>query len=117
MWETDEDVSKIPSMLYVKPFLFLVTETGVAKCLKAATGEEIWRQRLGGKHSASPIWADGRIYFLSEKGKTTVIRDDDEFEVLAENELNEKCIASPAVSQKQIFIRSDSNIFCIGKSR
>ncbi|MCP4257041.1 MAG: PQQ-binding-like beta-propeller repeat protein [Planctomycetes bacterium] len=117
VWESEEDVSKVPSMLYVRPFLFLVTETGVAKCLRAATGEEIWRQRLGGKHSASPIWADGRIYFLSDKGKTTVIRDGDKFEVLAENELNEKCIASPAVSQKQIFIRSENNIFCIGRSR
>ncbi len=116
-WESQEDVSKVPSMLYVRPFLFLVTETGVAKCLKAATGEEIWRERLGGKHSASPIWADGRIYFLSEKGKTTVIADGDEFKVLAENELNEKCIASPAVSRKQIFIRSENNIYCIGHTR
>jgi outer membrane protein assembly factor BamB len=104
-------------MLYVRPFLFLVTETGVAKCLRAKTGEEIWRERFGGKHSASPIWADGRIYFLSEKGKTTVIEDGSEFKVLAENELNEKCSASPAVSQKQIFIRSENNIYCIGKSR
>lgn len=116
-WESEEDVSKVPSMLYVRPFLFLVTDTGVAKCLRASTGEEIWRNRLGGKHWASPIWADGRIYFLSEKGKTTVIADGGEFKVLAENELNEKCIASPAVSQKQIFIRSENNIYCIGRSR
>jgi len=117
VWESPDDVSKIPSMLYLKPFLFLVTETGLAKCLRASTGEEIWRERLGEKHSASPIWADGRIYFLSEKGKTTVITDEGEFKVLAENELNEKCIASPAVSQKQIFIRSENNIFCIGHRR
>ena len=116
-WESAEDVSKIPSMLYLRPFLFLVTETGVAKCLRASTGEEIWRERLGGKHSASPIWADGRIYCLSEKGKTTVIADGGEFKVLVENELGEKCIASPAVSQKQIFIRSEKNIYCIGHTR
>jgi len=117
VWQSTEDVSKIPSMLYVRPFLYLLTETGVAKCLRAATGEEIWRNRLGSKHSASPIWADGRIYFLSEKGRTTVIKNGSEFKILAENELNEKCIASPAVSQKQIFIRSENNLFCIGKSR
>jgi outer membrane protein assembly factor BamB len=117
VWESTEDVSKIPSMLYVSPFLFLVTETGVAKCLRAATGEEIWRNRLGGKHSASPIWADGRIYFLSEKGKTTVVKDGGKFHILAENELNEKCVASPAVSQKQIFVRSQKNIYCIARSR
>jgi outer membrane protein assembly factor BamB len=116
-WESEEDVSKVPSMLYLRPFLFLVTDTGVAKCLRAATGEEIWRERLVGKHWASPIWADGRIYFLSEKGKTTVIRAGDKFKVLAENELEEKCFASPAISQKQIFIRSENNIYCIGHSR
>ena len=63
------------------------------------------------------VFPDGKIYFLSEKGKTTVIADGDEFKVLAENELNEKCFASPAVSNKQIFIRSENNIFCIGRSR
>lgn len=117
VWESDQDVSKIPSMLYVKPFLFFVTDTGVAKCLRAATGEEVWRNRLQPKYSASPIWADGRIYFLSEKGVTTVIPDNGEFKVLAENDLNEKCIASPAVSNNQIFIRSENNIYCIGHSR
>jgi outer membrane protein assembly factor BamB len=116
-WESKDDVSRIPSMLYVRPFLFLITETGVAKCLRAATGEEIWRERLEGRYSASPVWADGRIYFLSEKGKTTVVQAGGEFKVLAENELNEKCCASPAVSQKHIFIRSENNLYCIGPGR
>ena len=116
-WESTDDVSKIPSMLYVSPFLFLVTETGVAKCIRAKTGEEIWRERLEGRYSASPIWAEGRIYFLSEKGKTTVVQAGGEFKVLAENELNEKCGASPAVSQKHIFIRTENNIYCVGRSQ
>lgn len=113
-WSSTEDVPKVPSMLYVKSFLYLVTETGVAKCLKATTGEVLWRERLDPKYSASPIWAEGRIYFLSEKGKTTVIEAGPEFKVLAENELNEKCCASPAVSNKQLFIRSEHNLYCIG---
>jgi len=116
-WESRDDVSKIPSMLYVRPFLFLITETGVAKCLRAKTGEVLWRERLEGRYSASPVWADGRIYFLSEKGKTTVVRAGGEFKVLAENELNEKCCASPAVSQKHIFIRSENNLYCVGRGR
>jgi len=116
-WESTDDVSKIPSMLYVRPFLFLITETGVAKCLRAETGEVLWRERLEGRYSASPVWADGRIYFLSEKGKTTVVRAGGEFKVLAENELNEKCCASPAVSQKHIFIRSENNLYCVGRGR
>jgi outer membrane protein assembly factor BamB len=114
VWESKEDVPKIPSMLYVKPYLYLVTEASVAKCFKAATGEVIWRQRLGGRFSASPVWADGKIYFLSDKGTTTVIADGAEFKVLAKNELNETCKASPAISQGNIFIRSDKHLYCIG---
>jgi outer membrane protein assembly factor BamB len=116
-WESTEDVPKVPSMLYVEPFLFLITEGGVAKCLKAATGQVIWRERLDPKYSASPVWAEGRIYFLSEKGTTTVIQAGSEFKVLAQNPLNEKCCASPAISRKQIFIRSEHNVFRIGRSR
>jgi outer membrane protein assembly factor BamB len=113
-WETTEEVPKIPSMLYVKPFLFLITESSVVRCLTAATGEVLWRQRLGGRYSASPVWANGRIYFLSEKGEAVVIEARPEFKVLARNKLEEKCCASPAISQGNIFIRSESNLFCIG---
>jgi outer membrane protein assembly factor BamB len=114
-WESPDDVTKIPSMLYIKPYLYLVTEAGVAKCFKAATGEVIWRERLGGRFSASPVWADGKIYFISEKGTTTVIQEGAEFKILAKNELNETCKASPAISQGNIFIRSEKHLYSIGK--
>ncbi|MHC4356915.1 MAG: outer membrane protein assembly factor BamB family protein, partial [Planctomycetota bacterium] len=113
-WQTTEDVPKIPSMLYAKPFLFLITESGVVKCLDATTGEIILRLRLSGRYSASPVLADGRIYFLSEKGETTIMKASDGFKVLPRNKLEEKCCASPAVSQGNIFIRSERNLFCIG---
>lgn len=115
-WESTDDVPKIPSMLYVKPFLFLVTEAGVAKCLRAATGEVVWRNRLGGRYSASPIWAEGRIHFLSERGTTTVVEAGPKFKVVARNEIKEKCGASSAVSRQHIFIRSENNLYCIGLS-
>jgi outer membrane protein assembly factor BamB len=115
-WESKEDVPKIPSMLYVKPYLYLVTEGGLAKCIEAATGKVIWENRLGDKVSASPVWADGRIYFLSEEGLTTIIEAGPEFKVIAKNDIGEKCGASPAISQGQIFIRSESNLYCIGNA-
>lgn len=115
VWESKDDVPKIPSMLYAKPYLFLVTEGGLAKCIKAATGEVIWENRLGDKFSASPVWAEGRIYFLSEEGMTTVVEAGPEFRVIARNGIGEKCGASPAISQGQIFIRSENNLYCIGR--
>jgi outer membrane protein assembly factor BamB len=117
VWESKDDVSKIPSMLYVKPFLFAVTEAGVATCMKGSTGEVLWRERLGGRYSASPVWADGRIYFLSEKGVTTVIEAGPEFEVVGRSELGEKCCATPAFCRKQIFIRTEQNLYCIGQAQ
>ncbi len=113
-WETQDDVPRIPSLLYVKPHLYSITESGVLRCLEAATGKEIYRQRIGGKYSASPVWADGKIYLLSEQGRTFVIENGDAYVLVAQNELNEKCCASPAISQGNLFIRSEKTLFCIG---
>jgi outer membrane protein assembly factor BamB len=115
VWESRDDVPKMSSMLYVAPRLYLATETGVAKCFQAATGEVVWRQRLGPKFSASPVWADGKIYFLAENGRMTVIEDGPEFKVAAQNDLGEKCCASPAIAQGNLFIRSDKTLYCIGR--
>jgi hypothetical protein len=115
VWESREDVPKMSSMLYVSGRLYLATETGVAKCFRAATGDVLWRERLGGKFSASPVWADGRIYFLAESGRMTVAEDTPAFKVLAQNELGERCCASPAISQGHLFIRTDKALYCLGQ--
>jgi hypothetical protein len=115
VWESRDDVPKMSSMLYVSPHLYLATETGVAKCFKAATGEVAWRERLGAKFSASPVWADGKTYFLAENGKMTVVQDGPQFKIVAQSELGEKCCASPAISQGSIFIRTEKTLYCIGK--
>jgi outer membrane protein assembly factor BamB len=113
VWESGDDVPKVPSMLYASPYLYLVTESGVIKCLRGTTGEVVWKERLRGKFSASPVWADGKIYFLSENGTTTVVEAGPAFKVVAENRLGEACYASPAISEGHIFIRSDRGLFCI----
>jgi outer membrane protein assembly factor BamB len=114
VWESRDDVPKMSSMLYVSPHLYLATETGVAKCFQAATGEVAWRQRLGPKFSASPVWADGKIYFLAENGRTTVVADGPGYKIVAQNDLGEKCCASPAMSQGNLFLRTDKALYCIG---
>jgi outer membrane protein assembly factor BamB len=114
-WEQRKGLPKVPSMLYVKPHLFTVTEGGVATCLKAATGEIVWQERLGGNFSASPVAAEGRIYFVSDEGETTVLEAGAEFKVLAKNSLGEKVQASPAVSLGQIFLRTEKSLFAIGR--
>ena len=114
VWEQKKGMPKVPSMLYVKPHLFAITDGGVATCLKADTGELIWQERVGGNFSATPVAAEGRIYFLGDNGETTIIEAGPQFKVLAKNPLGEKAQASMAVSQGQLFIRTEKNLFCVG---
>ncbi len=114
-WEGKKGVPTQPSPIYVKPYLYAITDGGIATCFAPDDGEIIWQERVGGNHSASPVYAERRIYFLSEDGETTVINVGSEFKVIAKNALKEKCQASIAISQGQLFIRSEKHLFCVGK--
>lgn len=115
VWEQKKGMPKVPSMLYLKPYLFAITDYGLATCMIAATGEIVWQQRLGGKFSASPVAAERRIYLVADNGETTVIETGPEFKILAKNPLGEKVQASPAISQGQLFIRTEKRLFAIGE--
>lgn len=119
-WEQKKGVPTQPSLLYVKPHLYALTEAGVATCYAAESGEVVWQERVGTDKAgfcASPVSAEGRIYFLSEGGETTVIAAGSEFRVLSRNPLGEKCQASPAVASGRIYIRTDKNLFCISNGQ
>jgi outer membrane protein assembly factor BamB len=92
-----------------------VSDNGIVSCLDAKTGKENWRQRLPGNYSASPILADGRIYFTSEEGETTVIAPGKEFRRLTANKLDGRFFASIAVSSGALFLRSDTHLYRIDK--
>jgi outer membrane protein assembly factor BamB len=114
-WEQKKGVPTQPSPIYVKPYLYAITDGGIATCYSPTNGESVWQERVGGNFSASPVYADGKIYFLSEAGETTVIEAGPQFRILAKNPLGEKCQASMAISNQRLFIRSDKNLFCIAK--
>ena len=95
--------------------LYLVNDRGIATCLDARTGQRHWQNRVGGDFSASPLYADGRIYFLDENGKTTVIAPGREFKVLATNALDGRSLASLAVWGKSIYLRTDTHLYRIEK--
>ncbi len=119
-WEQKKGVPALPSLLYVKPYLYAVTDAGVATCFKAESGEIVWQERVPlekSGFSASPVFADGRIYILSEAGETTVLAAGPEFKVLSRNPLGEKCQASPAASRGRIYIRSEKSLFCISSGK
>ncbi len=72
-----------------------------------------WSQRLGGNFSASPVAAEGRVYFLSESGVCTIVRAATKFEQIAQNELGQRTLASPAVADNALFIRTESDLLRI----
>ncbi len=116
LWRTPTGASYVPSILYYDGLLYMTSDAGILTCAQADTGEPVWRQRLRGVFFASPTAADGKIYFVSENGETIVVRAGREPHVLARNNLGERLIASPAISRGHLFLRSDENLFCIGKS-
>ena len=92
----------------------MANERGIASAVDAETGETLWKQRLGGVFSASPVAADGRIYLVEESGKTYVIEAGRKFNLAATNDLGERTLASPAVSGGMILIRTDNHLYAIG---
>jgi outer membrane protein assembly factor BamB len=110
-WTLKRGVSLTPSPLLIGDELYMVSDNGVASCIDAKTGAPHWQVRLGGNHSASPIYADGRIYFLSEEGESVVIAPGKEFKALAKNQLDGPTLASMAVSNGSIFVRSQTHLY------
>ncbi len=110
-WTLRRSAPLTPSPLLVGDELYIVNDGGIVSCLDAATGALHWQQRLGGGFSASPVFADGRIYFLSEDGIATVLSPGKEFHKLATNALDGAALASMgyAVSGGSIFIRTHSS--------
>ena len=113
-WEKKKGVPALPSLLYVKPHLYTITRDNVLHCIEASSGEIVWRERLEGTYWASPVSADGRIYILSEEGVTLVLRPGPKYDEIARNNLDEKCMASMAVSQGCFYIRTAEHLYCIG---
>ncbi len=116
-WTLRRGVPLTSSPLLVGDELYIVSDLGVATCLDARTGETHWRERLGGNFSASPVFADGRIYFQSEEGVTTVVAPGTEYRELAINRLDGIILASMAVANGSLFIRTHDHLYRIGHPR
>jgi outer membrane protein assembly factor BamB len=115
VWKVARGVPTKPSLLLTDDLLFMIGDTGIATCLEARTGAEVWRARVGGTFSASPVLAGGRIYFLDEDGKTTVIEAGRAYKVLADNQLDEGFMASPAIDGEALILRTRTHVYAISQ--
>jgi outer membrane protein assembly factor BamB len=122
VWENNVRVY-VPSMLFQDGYLYAVADAGIAYCWDAATGETLWRGRLDGEFTASPVLIDGHIFAINEKGKAFVFRADPKaLEIVAESQLGDQVYSTPTICGGQIFLRVVENtggkrqeaIYCIG---
>ena len=117
LWENTTGGPYIASLVYYDGLIYMPTDVGAVTVVDAKDGSRVWQQRVDGVFSASPVAADGKVYFQSENGETIVLRAGRTPEVLSRNPLGERTIASPAVSNGQIFIRTDDHVFAIGEEK
>ena len=118
LWKTAKGPD-VPTPVTDGKYLYILRDNGVLFCFKARSGELIWgpERVRPGIYSASPVLADGKLYVTSEDGVTSVVEAGVEFRLLAENELEGYTLASPAISNGQIFIRTEKFLYCIGQLR
>jgi outer membrane protein assembly factor BamB len=111
IWTSDKAAPHTPSLLLVGDELYMVSDKGIATCLDARTGEQHWQERIGGGFSASPLYADGKIYLQSEEGPATVLAPGKTFTKLADAGFKERTLASYAVGDNCLFSRTESNLY------
>lgn len=106
VWENNRIKCYEQSLLLSENRLYAVADSGVVYCLDAATGEEHWKQRLGGNYSSSPVLIDGKIYVSNERGTTYVFADSAAgFQSLGENQLGNECFATPTPVGNRLYHR------------
>jgi outer membrane protein assembly factor BamB len=115
VWKSGKLRTGMNSFLHYQDRVYAVNGAGVLNCADAKTGAVLWNLRLKGPYTASPVAGDGKIYVVNEAGSTTVIElGEKEGQAVATNELGETILATPAIADGAIFLRSDQHLFCVG---
>lgn len=114
LWRVATGAPYVSSLVYADGLLYMANDAGVLTAADAANGERVWQERVGGVFSASPVAADGRVYFVAENGQTVVVKTGRPPTIVARNDIGERTLASPAISNGQIFLRSDAHVVAIG---
>ena len=115
VWASGPGTSDSPSPIVWGELIFMITNNGILRCFDTLSGRLHWTERLKGEYRASPIAAEGRLYWLNTSGLTTVVSASSRFQRLTENQLDDETFASPAVSEGRVFIRGRKHLYCLGR--
>jgi outer membrane protein assembly factor BamB len=113
-WKADKGITYVPSPLYHAGLLYMVNDGGIATCIDAESGKQIWQERLQGNFSASPVLVGDLLYATNEAGLTSIFKASRTFELVGTNAMQEPVMATPAVCGGQIFLRTASKLYCLG---
>jgi outer membrane protein assembly factor BamB len=114
VWQVETGAPYVSSLLYYDGVVYMANDVGVLTASDAANGERLWQERVDGVFSASPVAGGGHVYFVAEDGDTVVVKAGRSPRVVRRNALGERSVASPAISNGQVFLRTDDHLFCIG---
>ncbi len=114
-WRITSGAPYISSIVYYDGLIYMAGDVGVLTVVDAKSGERVYQDRVGGVYTASPVAGDGKVYFLSEDGETIVIAAGKTPRVLERNKLSARPLASPAIANGRLFIRSDDALYAIGR--
>jgi outer membrane protein assembly factor BamB len=113
-WQIDTNVPHTPSLVAHAGQVTMISDRGIASSVDAATGKELWKERIGGNYSASPLLIGNQLLLISEEGDCTILGVDGKVEVLGKSKMEERCLASPAVVGNDLLIRTDKAWYRIG---
>jgi len=114
VWHVPTGAPYTSSLVHYQGLLYMAGDVGVVTCVDAKTGERVWRERMDGVFTASPVAGDGKVYLMTETGETIVLKAGRTPEILARNKIDGRILASPAISGGRLFIRTDDAILAIG---
>ncbi len=114
VWRVPTGAPYVSSLVHYEGLIYMAGDVGVITCVDAKTGERVWRERLVGVYTASPLAGDGKVYLFSETGETIVVRAGRAPEVISRNRVSGRVLGTPAISQGRIFVRTDDQLVAIG---
>jgi outer membrane protein assembly factor BamB len=116
-WEIHRGIPEVPSLLFYRGKLYLIRNGGVLTCLEAATGKELFQEKIGafGQYIASPVAAGDKVLFSSVPGVVTVIQVEDKLKIISRKDFGEEIYATPAVIDNKLYIRTAKHMYAIGE--
>jgi outer membrane protein assembly factor BamB len=115
VYRLQQNVPNVPTPVVFGDLLFLWHDRGTVSCHEVATGQQHWRERVGGDYHSSPLAIGERIFCASKQGEMIVLAADRQFKVLARNPLGEPCHATPAIAHNRMYVRTETALLCVGE--